>query len=333
MDYAHAQRVLADLALRRSLRPSIELSRPLPSILRELFQFQSFGFDYLSPMKEIIGPPAIATPLVGVGIGGTDSEPTIAFLRDRHGPDFDYTRLADSLGFEGLNVEVIFGGRARASARPTEGGESLGHPCGDSGTFGCLIEDGQGDQFLLSCNHVIANLNLGSKGSDEVWQPGKTGGGSARSRIGLLHNFAHITMGGSTGNRIDAALCTPDRSTDVSTIVKKIGLLAGSATAALGASVRKSGATTGLTHGKVRLKNLSVIVDYASGSQALFDGQLAVIGTTSGNFSDLGDSGSVVVDDGNAVVGLIISSLAGVDLTIANPIDAVLSHFNVAIAC
>lgn len=316
MDYAHAQRVLADLLLRRSLR------RPI-----------AFGFDDLDRMGDVIGPPAIATPLVGVGIGGTESEPTIAFLRDKSHPTFDYIQLAGSLGFAGLNVEEIPAGRARASARPAEGGESLGHSCGDSGTFGCLVEDGSGDRFLLSCNHVIANLNRGKKGSDEVWQPGKIGGGSAKSRIGLLHDFAHITIGGSTGNRIDAALCKPDRSTDVSATVKNIGALTGSAAATLGASVRKSGATTGLTHGKVRLKSLSVIVDYANASQALFDGQLAVIGTGSGTFSDLGDSGSVVVGDGDAVVGLVISSLAGVDLTIANPVGEVLAHFNVSIAC
>ena len=74
-----------------------------------------------------------------------------------------------------------------------------------------------------------------------------------------------------------------------------------------------------------------MIIDYANGSQALFDGQLGIIGSSSGNFADQGDFGAVVVDDNNAAVGLVMSAVSGVDLTIANLIDNVLSHFGVTV--
>jgi hypothetical protein len=270
---------------------------------------------------------------VGVGIGeASGGGERIVLLTEIETGAFDSKKLVASLGMEDLQVEEIRGGRAISTARPAEGGESLGHSNGDTGTFGCLAKNGANVSFLLSCNHVIAALNHGQKGVDAVWQPGKKDGGSANSRIGVLEDFAYITTGGHTSNRIDAALCKPDNVGDVSTKITSVGTLAGAQSISLGASVRKSGAKTGLTKGKVRLKNLSLIVDYPGNVQALFDGQLGIISPRSGqNFSEQGDSGSIVVDDRNCAVGLLMSCLSGVDLTIATPIQEVLSHFQVTI--
>ena len=180
---------------------------------------------------------------------------------------------------------------------------------------------------------MIAALNQGQRGADIVWQPGKNNGGSAKSRIGTLYDFAYITPGGSTGNRIDAALCKPDKPSDVSSSIKSIGSLSGSQSVSLNDPVRKSGAKSGLTAGKVRGKNLSVIVDYPGGVQALFDDQVGIVSTKGGkNFSEQGDSGSIVVDSQDRAVGLLMSCLSGTDLTIANPIQQVLQHFQVTIA-
>jgi hypothetical protein len=333
MDYAYAQRILSNNLLRRPLIVSYADKFGGTSTLQ---YWQAPTDEKGTPLPNVIymGSPAIESPVVGVGIGMASSgSETIFLLIEKKERDFDSKKLIASLGLGDLKIEEIPSGRAIASARPALGGESLGHSNGDTGTFGCLVKDSANALFLLSCNHVIAALNQGQRGTDVVWQPGKNNGGTAKNRIGLLYDFAYITPGGSTGNRIDAALCKPDRLSDVSPSIKSIGSLSGSQSVSLNDPVRKSGAKSGLTSGKVRLKNLSVIVDYPGGVQALFDGQVGIVGTKTGkDFSKQGDSGSIIVDDQDRAVGLLMSCLSGTDLTIANPIQEVLQHFQVAIA-
>ncbi len=330
MDLDHIQRVFSDLLLRRSVSVGYMDKLGRPSLMRYL----DTPIDFEGRPQQTwhkYGPPVVQSPVMGVGIGGGDGGERVVLLTDRP-MEFDAPQLADSLGFAGLEIELFHAGRAVATSRPAEGGESLGHANGDSGTFGCTVKDAAGAKYLLSCNHVIAAMNGGVKGSDAVWQPGAGNGGNSASRIGVLYDYAYISTGGATGNRIDAALCKPDTMGDAAVTVKGIGPLAGVQSAPLGAAVRKSGAKTGLTKGKIRMRNVSILVDYPGGVQALFDGQLGIISTSSGNFSAQGDSGSVVVDDQDRAVGLVISALSGVDLTIANPMADVLGHFNVSIA-
>lgn len=329
MDYDHVQRVFSDLLLRRSLSVGYTDKFGRPSPLRYIDTPEDAAGHPLGTWRAY-GPPSVESPVVGVGIGGVDGGERVILLTDEPG-HFDAQKFADSLGFEGVEIERLHAGRAIATGRPTAGGESLGHCNGDTGTFGCPVKDASGVQYLLSCNHVIAAMNSGKKGSDEIWQPGAIDGGNSASRIGVLHDYAYITTGGASGNRIDAALCKPDRPADVSPAIKGIGALTGVQSPTLGATVRKSGAKTALTTGKIRMRNLSILVDYPGGVQALFDGQLGIISTSSGNFSTQGDSGSVVVDDQLRAVGLIISALSGVDLTIASPMTDVLTYFNVSI--
>jgi hypothetical protein len=333
MDYAYAQRVLSNNLLRRSLTVSYTDKFGRLSSL----QYWEAPRDEKGRMPQSVlqvSPPAIKSPVVGVGIGMTpEGSETILLLVEKKTRGFDSKKLVASLGLGDLQIEEMASGRAIPSARPALGGESLGHSNGDTGTFGCLVRDSTSALFLLSCNHVIAALNQGQRGADIVWQPGKNNGGSAKSRIGTLYDFAYITPGGSTGNRIDAALCKPDKPSDVSSSIKSIGSLSGSQSVSLNDPVRKSGAKSGLTAGKVRVKNLSVIVDYPGGVQALFDDQVGIVSTKGGkNFSEQGDSGSIVVDSQDRAVGLLMSCLSGTDLTIANPIQQVLQHFQVTIA-
>lgn len=332
MDYSHAQRVLANHLLVRSFTTHF-LDKHGRVSLNQYWRAPTDEYGRMLPTVTQVGPPDIPSPVLGVGIGeAATGDERIVLLTEVETGAFDAKALVISMGLEGVQVEEIRGGRAISTARPAEGGESLGHSNGDTGTFGCLVKNGANVLFLLSCNHVIAALNKGQKGVDAVWQPGMKDGGSVNSRIGVLDDFAKIITGGHMSNRIDAALCKPDQVGDVSSKITSIGALSGAQSISLGASVRKSGAKTGLTKGKIRLNNLSVIVDYPGGVQALFDGQLGIIGTEVGkNFSDQGDSGSIVVDDQNCAVGLLISCLSGVDLTIANPIQEVLAHFQVTI--
>lgn len=220
--------------------------------------------------------------------------------------------------------------------RPVPIGVSTGHPDITAGTIGCRVKDSQGNVYALSNNHVYANSNDASIGDNEL-QPGPFDGGQdPEDAIGTLHDFEPILFDGSN-NVIDAAIAitttndvgtsTPDGDgygTPSSTTVS----------ASVGQKVQKYGRTTVWTHGEVAEINVTVDVCYETRGPfncvklARFVDQISI---TPGDFSDGGDSGSLIVtDDSNKnPVGLLF---AGSDTrTIANPIDAVLSRFNVTV--
>lgn len=223
--------------------------------------------------------------------------------------------------------------------RPVPIGVSTGHPNITAGTIGCRVTDGT-DVWALSNNHVYANSNAASAG-DAVIQPGKFDGGiSPADDIGTLANFEPIKFDGSD-NTIDAAIAltttalvgnstpdgggyygTPDNDSVLPEIDRK---------------VTKVGRTTGQTNGKIVAINATVNVNYGSSvGVAKFVNQIVV---TPGKFSAGGDSGSLIVtndpdDDpdqngGYNPVGLLFAGSA--TSTIANPINAVLTRYNVSV--
>ena len=93
----------------------------------------------------------------------------------------------------------------------------------------------------------------------------------------------------------------------------------------VGTSVQKHGRTTGLTTGVVRGVNVTIRVQYDSGV-ARFVNQIWIGSTRSDDFSDFGDSGSLIVTEaGNRPVGLLFAGSA--TDTFANPIDLVMDEF------
>ena len=183
---------------------------------------------------------------------------------------------------------------------------------------------------------MYADENLASLG-DAVIQPGTyDGGASPADDIGNLFDFEPIIFGGAP-NTIDAAIAS-----------STTGLL-GNATLSGGYGTPKSvtagavpnmkvlkyGRTTGQTSGRIDAINANVNVGY-SGGTAYFTGQIIIV---PGDFSAGGDSGSLIVvndkkgqragPDHLKPVGLLFagSSL----LTVANPIDAVLTEFSVTV--
>ncbi len=94
--------------------------------------------------------------------------------------------------------------------------------------------------------------------------------------------------------------------------------------------VQKYGRTTGLTSGAVDSINATVKVRYGRGF-AIFENQIVIEGIEGAEFSAGGDSGSLIVtDDLNCnPVGLLFAGSSVV--TIANPIDEVLTQLGVSI--
>lgn len=235
-------------------------------------------------------------------------------------------------------------------------GVSVGHYCVTAGTFGCLVRRGA-EVFILSNNHVLADVNEGQSG-DAVLQPAPADGGTANDRIATLADYVPLDFGtakpecpiaewsarllnyvaGAFGshhqleavrqtagiNRVDAALARPLSPDLVKNEILHIGVPTGVGAATLGTAVQKTGRTSGYTRGTITQIDATVRIDY-DGPSALFSGQLIA-----NPMSQPGDSGSAVLDMDGKVVGLLF---AGSDAaTIVNPIDEVFSALNVQLA-
>jgi len=219
--------------------------------------------------------------------------------------------------------------------RPVPIGVSTGHPLITAGTIGCRVNDALGNVYALSNNHVYADENAGPIGVN-VLQPGPYDGGvNPGDAIGTLSAYEPIVFSTSASNVIDAAIARSSTSLlGNSTPSDGYGTpKATTATARINAAVKKYGRTTGLTKGKIWAVNATVNVGYASGV-ARFVNQIII---TPGAFSAGGDSGSLAVLDGGKrngandrqPVGLLFAGSSSV--TIACPIDLVLSRFGVTI--
>lgn len=219
--------------------------------------------------------------------------------------------------------------------RPAPNGFSVGHPDITAGTIGAKVIDAQGNNYILSNNHVLANSNAASIG-DATYQPGPYDGGTAADQIGQLADFETIIMGGAE-NIMDAAIAIVNGA-DLTGATPDYAYGAPSATlytgTVLNKSVQKFGRTTGHTTGTVTETNLTVSVCYvprgffACAESATFVDQ---IGITPGSFSAGGDSGSLIVtnDTNKQPVALLF---AGSDTrTIGSPIGPIMDRFAITI--
>jgi len=218
--------------------------------------------------------------------------------------------------------------------RPVPIGVSTGHPDITAGTIGCRVTDGT-DVYALSNNHVYAYENNASMG-DDVIQPGTFDGGSLPDDdIGTLADFEPIVFSLSANNVIDAAIAkTTTSDLGKSTLSDGYGTPKSTTMDAyINQKVKKYGRTTGLTKGRVTAINATVNIGYSTGG-ARFVNQIII---EPGSFSAGGDSGSLIVadpkgknrGDDRKPLGLLYAG--SVFVTIANPIDAVLTHFGVTI--
>jgi len=245
--------------------------------------------------------------------------------------------------------------------RPAPGGVSIGHYQITAGTLGTLVRDrSSGAILILSNNHVLANSNNANPG-DPVLQPGPADGGKVSSDtiahlerfcplefsqtpgdcslantfavasnalaslIGSQHRVQTIKTDPQATNLVDAAVARPVDDATVLENILDIGDVAGTAPAALGMTVRKSGRTTAFTTGEIIVLDATVSVSYGTGRTAQFDGQIVT-----GPMSQGGDSGSLLVASGVPLaIGLLFAGSE--QSTIHNPIQTVLDRLEIEI--
>lgn len=310
--------------------------------------------------------------VVGSGIGlGPDNEPIIKVFTARH----RMHGIPEML--EGLRVHAEVSGRFYARRGPTcdssgdtycttaerwllpvPTGISVGHPAITAGTIAARVTDGT-DVFVLSNNHVLANINQANI-NDPILQPGSYDGGTLDDAIASLADFEPIKFCTvfwfwlicNQANNIDAAIArsTPGQLGNATPTGLYHSLPGYGAPSRilhpaygapqtlgdenleqlLGIEVQKYGRTSGLTVGTVNTigGTVDVCYDESCSKIARFVDQIIV---TPGTFSAGGDSGSLIVTNNGAKqpVGLLF---AGSDTnTIVNRIDLVLNRFNVTI--
>lgn len=214
---------------------------------------------------------------------------------------------------------------------PVKGGISIGPERSIdgyvfAGTLGCLVKDNAtGEPRLLSNFHVMA-VDNNWKAGDFMVQPSLVDNGVATTdRVGTLTKAI-------LSDHVDGALSTlSGRSSDCSIV--DIGDVKGTTDAALNTAVRKRGRTTLLTYGFVDAISGTVKIDYGDGiGVKTLNDQVGIRPDTTHNakFSDHGDSGSVVVDENNNIIGLLFAGSED-GYTYINQITNVLSELNIQI--
>ncbi|WP_330923926.1 hypothetical protein [Candidatus Sororendozoicomonas aggregata] len=197
--------------------------------------------------------------------------------------------------------------------RPAQGGFSCGHYRGTTtATIGTCCYDSLPSPsmpekyYILSNNHVLADLNDARVG-DSIVQPGPADGGVCpQDTIARLTRFIPIEFSTDSSkplNYVDAAIAEGNlqdlnREMYWGGHVKDLYT-----TPSIGDILQKCGRTTGFTTGRVIAINTTLDVGYVGGKVARFTEQIV---TT--RMSMTGDSGSLVVNTDEHAVGLMCGS-------------------------
>jgi hypothetical protein len=294
--------------------------------------------------------------------GEPTGEPALIFLVDQKLTK-DAIRKGDMLPAklkemqtDVMSVGTIFAGGAQDGAdaltlarrvRPVNGGYSVGHKNITAGTIATCVYPIQpggtvsppahgigipNRYFILSNNHVLANVNNASIG-DAILQPGPIDGGvDPADRIATLSAFIPIQLTpviplGSHNNLVDAAIATAQFH-DIDREIYWSGPVQGwrrKALVTVGTPVKKTGRTTNFTLGRITGVNATVDVNFGGGRVGRFKDQILTTNMSAG-----GDSGSLITTLDNVAVGLLFAGSSS--QTIANQIENVRALLKVEVA-
>jgi hypothetical protein len=254
----------------------------------------------------------------------------------------------------------------RQRLRPAPGGSSLGHFAITAGTLGCLVRRNNqvyilsnnhviansndasiGDVILqpgpadggrspadriASLEDFVQVVFEGSNPDNpgDPGDPSPPGCPTSNFFSSILNTAASFSGSGvrlkpyriqNFENKVDCAIAKPLNDSDVIPEILQIGNIQGLAEGTLGMAIKKSGRTTGFTTGTIQQIDVSVRVNFGANRVALFTDQLLAGGMSQG-----GDSGSVVLNDDNQMVGLLFAG--STNTTICNRIQNVFDALN-----
>lgn len=318
-----------------------------PTCTRNANSFTSCTITYTAPGTVSANSSTFVVATVGTSASKVDSEVLLNTAGISSNPDSHQTQEPTPIALG------TSGGNNNDYDSQTQNGQStISDCCG--GTLGSLIQSSNGTQYLLSNNHVLARSDQASTG-EMIVQPGLIDDGcypygdkGTETPVGSL--TAWLPLSASTTN-VDAAIAQVNSgAVNTSGAIEELGApqdgtlaAAPPGTSSTGGKgengtvdmvVAKSGRTTGLTCASISAINATVQVDYfkdcaetQSYLTKTYTNQIEIEGN---QFSDAGDSGSLVVDTADAEpVGLFFAggvSTSGSSEGIANPVGTVLSE-------
>ncbi|PSL28955.1 chymotrypsin family serine protease [Chitinophaga ginsengisoli] len=228
---------------------------------------------------------------------------------------------------------------------PENFGNEIAH-----GTLGCLATDNEtGKTVLLSNWHVLMANN--AKVGDRIYQPAPAVPDLNFSEL-PYHPKDNVNAVGTIvkatiSSKIDAGIAVidyPRINGDAQHINEINGLclngipeqnvIVGQATAIAGQTVFKVGEVSGRTEGRIVDINYPVTTFPIEGVNRTFTGQIAIQPLSKDmHFSEKGDSGSVIIDIHNNIIGLLFASNGNArpQITLANHIADVVEAMNISI--
>jgi hypothetical protein len=280
---------------------------------------------------------------IGIGIGSRPGEFALAIRIRQRIPQIDAI-LQRLIAMANNEVDIVETGQVRlfapsidpqtlrARCRPLVIGCSVAHVTSTAGTLGFMARHNKTNRTVLVSNsHVFAHSGTAKIG-DGITQPGRIDG--TAEPVAALLDYVPLKPDGS--NQVDAAMAIPDPAIELQpSSIPGIGAftLASGGDLQPNISVSKVGRTSGLTRGIVTAIEVDhILVDSEIGS-VTFDGQIEIKGTEHA-FSQLGDSGSLVVTDQNQAIGIVFCGNEfannGLGVTYANPLPKVMDALNLS---
>jgi hypothetical protein len=226
----------------------------------------------------------------------------------------------------------------RLPQRPIYPGISISHQDVTVGTLACMcrstrVGDDPTQAYVLSNNHVLANLNSAALG-DVILQPGRADSGNSSHVVAKLARFIPLLLNGQGNNRVDCAIAAVKSTVAQSPAICKVGRVTGVADATVNLLVCKHGRTTGYTEGKVVDVSYDAIIGLDpsdSSVNASFVDQIRIDATEEHPVVGLGgDSGSLVVDrNAKQAVGLYFAGPDSGEYGVANHIGDVFDKLEI----
>ncbi|WP_077001050.1 hypothetical protein [Variovorax sp. KK3] len=273
------------------------------------------------------------------------SASTVPVLSDaRQGVAIDVEHLPVQVAFDrrasrkSVAALVANPGQHQMRHRPVPAGVEIG-PLGGKfvGTLGCFVrrggDEGGGPLFILSNNHVLANVNRFPVGTPFT-QPFSAASADTIASLSSFEPILFPAPGSQPRNVIDAAIAVVQ---DPKKIKTGAMLNIPNYTPQLlaprpGMVVTKAGRTTGVTVGMIRaIRVRGVQVNYGTQQMpiiATFDNAITITGNANLPFSNPGDSGSVILEQKSGRPVALLFAGDGATTT-ACDVSAACARFNV----
>ncbi|PFZ89263.1 hypothetical protein [Bacillus wiedmannii] len=207
---------------------------------------------------------------------------------------------------------------------PLIGGIGIGL-CNDAngysyvGTLGAIVQ--KEDRYFALSTFSVMCMDSSWKKGDTIVQPSKVDGGNClNDSIGVLDSVCLSDKYNCKNSQVDAAI-SAIKNREVCPNILNIGKIRGTSLPSLGKKVCKQGRTTKLTYGTVTGLGRTVSIDYGPGIGVVtLKNQITIEPDTTKNprFSAAGDSGSVIVDEQNRVIGLLFGGTVDGSTAFAN---------------